>query len=135
MLALFGVAANRVEYDPDLARLSIIGVFQQIDAPAFPYTIDTMGVAARFEISPEEFGKSVTANVALVDESGRRNHVDQRQRGLPAAQTGRPTFWDFALNLSRIQVDAPGHYQIVFRIDKEIVAEVPLWVVGPAAAS
>lgn len=133
MRVLFGVVANRVEFDPDLARLSIVGVFHQLTAPAFPHTIESIGVAARFEVAAEELGKVVAANVALVDEDGRRNHVDQRQRLLPVASGGRPAFWDFALNLSRLQFDAPGRFHIVLRVDKEVVAEIPLWIVGESA--
>jgi hypothetical protein len=133
VLALFGVVADRIEQDSGTDGLSIVGVFQQVSAPAFPHVVANVGVAARFEISPEECGSAITANVALVDEIGHRDHLDQRQRLLPGVRVDRPTFWDFALNLSRLTFEGPGRFHIVLRVDKQIVAEIPIWVVGQVA--
>lgn len=130
MLALFCLSGDRIEQDRASAKLSVMGVFDHLRAAAFPHVVDNIGVMARLEISMEEGGREVAANLALVDESGRRMHLDQRQRLLPYLEDGRPPVWDFALNLSRVQFDAPGRYEFVFRVDKEIVAAAPIWVLA-----
>ena len=132
VLPLFGVAADRIEQDAGSGRLCVVGVFHEVRVPSFPQVVQSLGVAARFEISAEECGREVTANVALVDATGYRDHLDQRPRLTPYLQSDRPTFWDFALNLPPCTFKAPGRFHIVLRVDKQIVAEIPIWVVGPA---
>lgn len=130
VLALFCLSADRIEQDRASAKLSVVGLFDHLRAATFPHVVDNIGVMARFELSAAESGREVTANVALVDASGRRVHLDQRARLLPHVEAGRPPVWDFALNLSRVPFDAPGRYEFVFRVDKEIVAAAPIWVLS-----
>lgn len=130
MLALFCLSGDRITQDRGSAKLSVVGLFDHLRAARFPHVVENIGVIARFEISAEESGRQVTANVALVDAHGGRLHLDQRARILPTAGEGRPALWNFALNLPRVHFEAPGRFEFVLRVDKEIVATTSVWVVA-----
>jgi len=132
MRTIFALVAERIEQLRDAPDFSAIGIFEQLPVPAFPHTAPNLGVLVRFEVSDEESGRLVEANVGIVDEGGRRDHLDQRRRYLSSVQPGRPPYWDFAINLTSARFDAPGRFTVVIRVDREIVAEVPFLVVGPA---
>lgn len=130
LLAVFCVVGDRIAQGSTSANLSVEGAFEQLRVVTFPHVVANLGVMARFEIHAAESGRQVTANVALVDEHGTRVHLDQRVRLLPVVEDGHSSLWDFALNLSRVQFDAPGRFEVVLRVDKEIVAAAEIWVVA-----
>lgn len=127
MLPIFTLLADRIE-QADSATFSAIGIFEQLSVERFPHTAENLGVLARFELTHAEAGRAVDANIGVVDEAGHRNHLDQRRRRLPAIADERPPLWDFALNLTGVTFEAPGRFSVVIRVDKVVVAEIPIRV-------
>ncbi len=128
MQLVFQALADRVEQDHASERFSLLRLLDHLEVPAFPHVVHDLGALARFELEPDEAGTIVTTAVGLISASGKRQHLDSRPRVRSPLTAGRPTVWDFALNLRELTFDEPGEYRVVCRVEKEIVAEIPLWV-------
>jgi len=125
---VFQALADRIEQDHASERFTLLRLTDHISAPAFPHVLHALGALARFQLEPDEAGTIVKATIGLVSGSGKRQHLDQRPRVRSPLVEGRPTIWDFALNLRELTFDEPGQYHIVCRMDADVVAEIPLWV-------
>lgn len=128
MQLIFQALADRIEQDRASERFSLVRLMDHLEVPSFPHVVHDLGALARFELEPDEAGTIVATAVGLISASGKRQHLDWRTRVRSPLAADRPTVWDFALNLRELSFEEPGEYRVICRVDKEIVAEIPLWV-------
>ncbi len=128
MRTVFQAIAEDIEIRND-GKLNILGLIEQIEAPNYPARTN-VAIIARFEISADEFGKEVTVEVRIVTPDG-KGGIIIRDEGkiLPTGEPGRLKYWDYVQRFQNLDFPTSGPYEFVYRIDGEILAEIPVWAV------
>ena len=109
-------------------KLVIVGTFDSIMLPQFPANFATCSIASRMRFEVVEGGKH-RLKIAILDPNG-GNLVPPLEgefevkvpSGLDSA------VFNFTINISQIQFNAPGKHAVVLFIDGRQVRSVPLLV-------
>ncbi len=110
-------------------KLNILGIFQDINAEAFPVTVPHMYAVLSCEAAPAEYGKELSVHVALLDEDNNGNEVLSLEGG---AEVARPkhsadsVIVNIVVGLSLVHFGHAGNYRFSFSVDNEEIASIPL---------
>ena len=116
-------------------RPSLIGVFNDLSAPALPVTIPRLSFAARILFTADETGGPRQVEVIVRDPSGAEIGRPSGELALPAAPRGAESLAvDIPIQFDLFEVSAFGRYTFLLHLDGEAAAAVQLSVrqAGPA---
>ena len=117
-------------------KLSIMGIFSQINVPAFPAAHPQMFVVVQFSVPPGEYGRKFKLTVKLIDEDGQEvlstPTLDQEA---PRGQ-GLSVYANVILRLINVVFQKPGTYEFSAMVDGDTKGSMPLAVLqmGPQTA-
>lgn len=114
---------------------SLIGVFNDLQAPSFPITIPRLAFVARLLFTAEETGSTRQVEVIITGPAGEELARPGGDVSLPPAPPGLDTVAvDLPLHLDLFQIDAPGRYTFLLHVDGKPAAAVQLGVRQAALA-
>jgi hypothetical protein len=107
---------------------SVIGMFDAIYAPNFPFDQPPVHLCVEFEFDVEEMGRQQVIELALLDEDAIDLFRLRAEVQVPQAPPGRPSrlFHDFILGNMRFE--RPGSYRLDIVHDGRVVAEERLYI-------
>ncbi len=109
------------------ARPSLIGVFNDLQVPAVPFTIPRLSFAARMLFTAEEAGRQHHVEVAITDPSGKEIGRPAGDISLPPPPSGIESLAvDLPLQFDLFQVAAAGRYTFVLHVDGAAGAAVQM---------
>lgn len=108
------------------SKLTIVGTFDSIGAPQYPFTHSSVYLACRLRFSVKETGDHNFV-IRLSDSSGNNLvpqvegniHVNKPDNGLFAAA-------NIVLHFNQLQFPAAGRYSFILHVDGQWVAGLPL---------
>ncbi len=116
-------------------RPSLIGVFNDLQVPAFPFTLPRLAFAARMLFTADEAGRQHNVELVMTDPSGREIGRPAGEINLPPAPAGMESVAvDLPLQFDLFQITAAGRYTFLLNIDGKPGAGVQLAVRQVAAA-
>jgi hypothetical protein len=111
-------------------RLNILGIFEDINARAFPVTLPHIYAVVSSEADPTEHGKKLPIRVALLDEDEASEVL--ALEGLAEVGQPRDSFERVTVNqvvaLNFVRFEHPGSYRFSFAVEDEEIASIPLQV-------
>lgn len=117
-------------------KLSILGIFDQVNANSFPARHARMYLVLRFDVHPSEFGTKQKVDVQLVDEDGKK--VLEMKGELtpdpgPAAQVppGVTVHLPLLMEFKKLVFQKAGRYAFNVLINGSFVTSVSLTLKGP----
>ena len=114
---------------------SLIGVFNDVQAPALPFTLPRLAFAARILFTPDELGKSCRVEILITDPGGNELGRPGGDLSLPPAPPGTETLAvDIPLQFDLFEVAAFGRYTFLLHVDGKASAAVQLSVRQAAVA-
>ena len=116
-------------------RPSLIGVFNDLSAPALPVTIPRLAFAARIMFTADETGRSRQLEVIVRDPSGAEIGRPSGELALPAAPRGTDSLAvDIPIQFDLFEVASFGRYTFLLHLDGQATAAVQLSVRQVTAA-
>lgn len=113
---------------------SLIGVFNDLQAPEFPITIPRLAFVARILFTPDEAAQAHRVEVVITDPAGQELGRPGGDLQLPAAPAGIESIAvDLPLHLDLFQIAAQGRYTFLLHVDGAPSAAVQLSVRKGAA--
>ena len=114
---------------------SLIGIFNDIQAPAVPLTIPRLAFVARILFTADELGESKRVEILLTDPDGNELGRPGGELALPAAPPGLDSLAvDIPLQFDLFEVPAFGRYTFLLHVDGSPAAAVQLAVREAVAA-
>jgi hypothetical protein len=114
---------------------SLIGIFNDLQAPHLPVTIPRLAFAARILFTVDEADRSHRVEVAITDPSGTEIGRPGGDLALPRAPSGADTFAvDLPLQLDLFEIATHGRYTFLLHVDGAPAAAVQLTVREAALA-
>ena len=108
-------------------RPSLIGVFNDLQVPTFPFTLPRLAFAGRVLFTADEVGCSHKIEVAITDPSGKEVGRPGGELALPPAPAGAETIAvDIPLQFDFFEVAAAGRYTFLLHVDGAKTAAVQL---------
>lgn len=115
-------------------RPSIIGVFNDLQVAALPFTLPRVAFAARILFTADEVGKSHKVEVVIRDPAGTELGRPGGDLALPPAPAGVDTVAvDIPLHFDLFEVTQTGRYTFLLHVDGAPTAGVQLSVRRVAA--
>ena len=109
------------------ARPSLIGVFNDLQLPNFPFTLPRLSFAARILMTAEEVGRSYKVEVSISDPSGQEVGRPGGDLTLPPPPRGIDSVAvDVPLEFPFFEIPAEGRYTFLLHIDGKALAGVQL---------
>lgn len=114
-------------------KLTIVGAFDTIVAPAFPITHAHCSFAIRVLFNDADEGRH-KFDIKLIDTDG-RNLLPRLEPAIDVKLDAEMFFrsQNFVINLQGLKFEKPGQYSIDVAYDGEIVSRVPLQVISAKA--
>ncbi len=110
-------------------QLSIIGIFDSIQASEFPAVSPRMFLVGQFKATPDEYGQVYEIHFQLVNEDG-ENVVSLSGAGeVPDSDLGLSVLMNQVVTLNNITFDRPGQYAFRAYLDGDLAVEMPFTVV------
>lgn len=110
-------------------KLNIMGIFQEVNAPSFPFVLPQMYLVLSFSAGPAEFGSVRNARVALLHSDGQEVLGLESQMQVPRPnRPGSRAYMNEAIGLAGVVFDRPGDYAFSILIGDDEKAAVPLYV-------
>lgn len=110
-------------------KLSIMGIYDSIQAAEFPAVSPRMFLIAQFKAEPDEYGQVFEIHFQLVNENG-DNVVSLNGAGeVPDSDMGLSVLLNQVVTLNNIQFERPGMYAFRAYLDGELAVEMPFTVV------
>lgn len=112
-------------------KLAIIGTFDSVYAPQFPFTHPACCIAGRLRFSDKEAGAH-KFELRLIDDMGK--DITERLEGtleINKPAIGFHSTINFVFNFSQLVFDKPGRYSFEMYIDDEWRSGLPLMIVKP----
>lgn len=110
-------------------RPSLIGVFNDLQVAAFPFTLPRLAVAARILFTADEARGKHAVEVVMTDPSGTEMGRPGGEIALPPLPPGLESVAvDLPLQLDLFQLPIPGRYTFVLHVDGKVSAGVQLSV-------
>jgi hypothetical protein len=113
-------------YREPSGKLSIIGIFTNINAPQFPTTHPYMCVVIVLKPESGEYGDTRKLRVQLVDEDGNELGQVTGDISIPATQGGQRPEIPIVLNFLTTVFPRAGTYEFRLYVDKEQKGSLPL---------
>ena len=110
-------------------RPSLIGVFNDLQVPAIPFTLPRLAFAGRILFTAAEVGRSRKIEVAITDPSGAELGRPGGDLALPAAPAGAESVAvDIPIQFDLFELAAAGRYTYLLHVDGAPAAAVQLSV-------
>ena len=110
-------------------RPSLIGIFNDLQVPAFPFTLPRLSFAGRLLFTAEEVGRVTKIEVAITDPSGADLGRPGGDLTLPPAPSGADTVSvDIPIQFDFFELAAAGRYTFLLHVDGAPAAAVQLVV-------
>jgi hypothetical protein len=110
-------------------RPSLIGVFNDLQVPAFPFTLPRLAFAGRVLFTADEVGRNHKIEVAITDPTGREVGRPGGDLSLPQAPPGAESVSvDIPIQFDLFEVASAGRYTFLLHIDGAKSAAVQLSV-------
>jgi hypothetical protein len=110
-------------------KLNIMGIFQEINATAFPFPLPRMFLVLTFEAGPAEFGSQKQLRIALLDEDGAEKITMSGELQVPRPpRPGRQAYINEAIGLAGVPFEKAGDYQFAILVGGETKETVLLHV-------
>lgn len=119
------LAADYAYKEPS-GKLSIIGIFSNINSPQFPTTHPYMCVVIVLKPELGEYGDTRKLRVQLVDEDGNELGQVTGDINIPATQGRQRPEIPIVLNFLTTVFPRPGRYEFRLYVDKEQKGSLPL---------
>jgi hypothetical protein len=114
-------------------KVSVLGIFDQVNPPSLPATIPQMFVVAIYSASPVEAGSQKQIRLVLVDaDGGEVLQVEQVATVPPARRPGLPIVVNHVIGLAGVQFGRAVDHSFHILIGGEEKARIPLYVSDPA---
>lgn len=114
---------------------SLIGVFNDLQAPQFPITIPRLTFVARIHFTSDETGRPRKVEVIITDPNGIEIARPSGDVTLPPVPPGLETISvDLPLQLDLFQIDRTGRFTFLLHLDDKPAAAVQLSVRQAAMA-
>ena len=114
---------------------SLIGVFNDLQAPQFPITIPRLTFVARIHFTQDETGKPRKVEVIITDPNGVEIARPSGDITLPPVPSGLESISvDLPLQLDMFNIDRTGRFTFLLHIDGKAAAAVQLSVRQAAMA-
>lgn len=110
-------------------KLNIIGAFNRITPPEFPYTHPAMHLVIKIQPDRGEYDDERTARAELVTEDGRSLLRIEAKFLVPRPPDHIESDMNIILNLFGVVFEKPGVYDFRIYIDKEQKRTVPLYLI------
>ncbi len=116
-------------------RPSLIGVVNDVSAPALPVTLPRLAFAARILFPVEEANRSYRVEVLITDPSGAEVGRPGGEIALPTPPMGvESVAVDIPLHFDLFELPAPGRYTFLLHVDGKPAAGAQLAVREAAQA-
>jgi hypothetical protein len=110
-------------------RPSLIGVFNDLQVPGFPFTLPRLAFAGRILFTANEVGRSRKIEVAISDPGGAELGRPGGDLALPAAPPGAESVSvDIPIQFDLFELAAAGRYTFMLHVDGAPAAAVQLSV-------
>jgi hypothetical protein len=108
-------------------RPSLVGVLNDVTAPALPVTLPRLAFAGRILFPAEEAGRSYRVEVAITDPAGKEVGRPGGDVSLPPAPAGVDSVAvDIPLHFDLFELPAAGRYTFLLHVDGKPTAGVQL---------
>lgn len=113
-------------------KLNILGVFEQINPQAVPFTYPRMFLVVTYEASPAEIGTQKTMRITLLDEDGSEVLAMEGPLAVPPpARPGARSFVNQVLDLQMINFHRAGSHAFHILVNGEDKRTVSLHINEP----
>ena len=109
-------------------KLSIMGMFSQINVPSFPAGHPQMFVVVQFSVPPAEYGRQFKLTVKLIDEDGQENLSTPVLDQVAPRGVGSSVYANVILRLVGVVFPKPGTYEFSVLVDGDTKGSLPLTV-------
>lgn len=110
-------------------KLNLMGIFQEINAPALPFQLPQMYLVLTFEAGPAEFGSQKELRIVLLDGDGNENIALEGQVQVPRpVRQGSRAYINEAIGLAGVPFEKAGDYGFAILVGGETKDTVPLHV-------
>ena len=108
-------------------KLSVMGIFDVINAPALPWTHPTFYIAFQLESTREEVNQSFAVRVECVDQDGARVFkVEANYSPTATLAIGETQRHSQMLVLHNLKFSKPGRYEVNMFVRNELLRRIPL---------
>ena len=113
-------------------KLNILGVFEQINPQAVPFTYPRMFLVVTYEASPAEIGTQKNIRIALLDEDGSEVLAMEGPLAVqPPARLGARSYVNQVLDLQMINFQRSGNHAFHILVNGEEKRTVALHINEP----
>src|SRR5574341_1145002 len=109
-------------------KLNVMGIFNDINATAFPVKWPSMHVVVKLGAELGETQATRRVTIKLIDEDGHELVDLSRDIELGPSRAGRMPEFNFIVGLNDIVFPAPGRYEFVVLVDHDSKGEIPIYV-------
>ncbi len=114
-------------------KLSVMGIFENINVPEFPYTHAQMFLAFRIVLNYAEVGKEIPLKIECVDADGNRVFQAKAKFQLAAVEGRKPKRGDTPglnqiIGINGVRFTRPGSHDVNIFVDGKLMAQIPFEV-------
>ena len=124
MQLTFALLADYANNTPE-AKLNVLGIFNRINASAFPAQHPQMFLCTRFSASPAEYGQKKMIMIKLLSADADEILEVSQEVEIPSLG-GRRVDVNFVLAMNNVTFPEPGEYQFSILVDGDEKGTVPL---------
>lgn len=115
-------------------KLYVMGIFNQINASAFPATHAEMYLITQFTAPPHEYGRNFKLGIKLLDEDAGDVLSLSADAVVPHSPTGRRVHLNNLLKLVNVVFPKPGVYEFSVLVDHDLKGTLAIDVLQTAGA-
>ncbi len=113
-------------------KLNIMGIFQEVNPPALPFSLPQLYLVVAFEAGPAEFDSWKDVRIALLDSDGSEMLALEGQAQVPRPpRPGRRAYINQVIGMNGITFEHPGDYGFSILVGGETKETVSLYVNKP----
>ena len=128
----FLVIADYATATPD-GKLTLVGIFSEIRAPAFPARHSGLHLVAQLLASPHEYGRQFSLEFRLVDEDGHIVMSLPVSAEVPRGDKGQRVHLNNIVRLENIVFPKAGRYEFAILVDHDLKGTLPFDVIEQQA--
>ncbi|MCC7207014.1 MAG: hypothetical protein IT323_06890 [Anaerolineae bacterium] len=128
----FLVIADYATATPD-GKLTLVGIFTEIRASAFPARHGALHLVAQLLASPHEYGRQFALEFKLVDEDGQLVMSLPVSAQVPHGDKGQRVYLNNMVRLENIVFPKPGRYEFAILVDHDLKGTLPFEVIEQPA--
>ncbi len=107
-------------------KLNIMGIFNEITPPAYPYVLPSMFVIFKTRAELGEYGTTRTFTIKFMDADGHDILAIPQEITIPNVVQGRRPEINGVLALNGLPFEKPGRYVFVLMVDRDAKGEVSI---------